>query len=223
MPWQTRQSRCNIGKRRPSCKVNVFLSCNTAPHRVSDVIENKGAEYLLRCSIHRRQEAPHIAKEACRCAAVTQQLPSVRELGCRRCQPLFRCFSTTLSEWYAAVCELMLVRGCAGVIQPVAARSVRSCSPSIQLLRQALSSVWQAELYKSSRYRLITSFSPKRASLSRAAGSSSSNMGEYMGDVFFLDEFAIRQWDDPRYSGTRIDGDKQAFVDEIHRQHSKVS
>lgn len=223
MPWHTGPSRCNIGKRRPSCKVNVFLSCNTAPHRVSDVIENKGAEYLFRCRIHKGQEASHIAKEACRCAAVTQQLPSVLELGCRRCQPLLRCFSTTLSGKYAAVCELMLVRGCAGVIQPVAARSVRSCGPSTQLLRQALSSIWQAELYNSSRYRLVTSFPPKRASLSRAAGSSSSSMGDHTGVVFFLDEFAIRQWDDPRYSGTKIEGDKQAFVDEIHRQHSKVS
>ena len=109
------------------------------------------------------------------------------------------------------------------MIQPVAARSVRSCSPSIQLLSQALSSVWQAGLYNNSRYRLITSSPPERASLLRAAGSSSSSMGEYTGDVFFLDEFAIRQWDDPRYSGTRIEGDKQAFVYEIHRQHSKVS
>ncbi len=43
-----------------------------------------------------------------------------------------------------------------------------------------------------------------------------------MGGVFFLDEFAIRQWDDPNYSGTRIQGDKQQFIDEIHRQHSQV-
>jgi hypothetical protein len=48
-------------------------------------------------------------------------------------------------------------------------------------------------------------------------------MGEYTGDVFFLDEFAIRQWDDPSYSGTRIEGDKHAFVNEIHRQHSQVA
>ena len=107
--------------------------------------------------------------------------------------------------------------------QPFATRSVRSCSPPIQLLRQALSYVWQADLHKSSRYRLITFSPPKSASSSRAAGSSSSSMGEYLGDVFFLDEFAIRQWDDPRYSGTRIEGDKQAFVDEIHRQQSQVN
>lgn len=40
-----------------------------------------------------------------------------------------------------------------------------------------------------------------------------------MGDVFFLDEFASRQWDDPDYSGTSIEGNKQEFVDEVHRQH----
>ena len=32
------------------------------------------------------------------------------------------------------------------------------------------------------------------------------------GDVFFLDEFAVRQWDDPSYSGSRISHDKADFV-----------
>lgn len=43
-----------------------------------------------------------------------------------------------------------------------------------------------------------------------------------MGDVFFLDDFAIRQWDDASYSGTRIRGDKQAFLNEIHKQHGQA-
>lgn len=33
------------------------------------------------------------------------------------------------------------------------------------------------------------------------------------GDVFFLDEFADRQWDDPNFSGTRFSCDRKAFVD----------
>ena len=33
------------------------------------------------------------------------------------------------------------------------------------------------------------------------------------GEVFFLDEFAMRQWDDPKYGGTQIKGfDKAEFV-----------
>ncbi|GAB4817927.1 hypothetical protein N2152v2_004973 [Parachlorella kessleri] len=36
------------------------------------------------------------------------------------------------------------------------------------------------------------------------------------GDVFWLDTFAIRQWDDPSYAGTRISHDKEDFVDRMH-------
>ncbi|CAG9467509.1 unnamed protein product [Pedinophyceae sp. YPF-701] len=42
-------------------------------------------------------------------------------------------------------------------------------------------------------------------------------MASLCGDTFFLDPFAIRQWDDPKYSGTRIDYDKEKFVQEVHR------
>ncbi len=38
-------------------------------------------------------------------------------------------------------------------------------------------------------------------------------------DVFFLDDFAIRQWDDERYSGTRIAFDKAEFVKRVHDAH----
>lgn len=36
------------------------------------------------------------------------------------------------------------------------------------------------------------------------------------GDTFWLDSFALRQWDDPNYSGTRISYDKAAFVQTVH-------
>lgn len=36
------------------------------------------------------------------------------------------------------------------------------------------------------------------------------------GDTFFLDAFAIRQWDDPNYGGTRISFDKAEFVSKVH-------
>lgn len=36
------------------------------------------------------------------------------------------------------------------------------------------------------------------------------------GDTFFLDNFALRQWDDPNYSGTRVAYDKQQFVAKVH-------
>jgi hypothetical protein len=35
------------------------------------------------------------------------------------------------------------------------------------------------------------------------------------GDTFFLDNFAVRQWDDPNYSGTRIQFDKAEFVEKV--------
>lgn len=41
-----------------------------------------------------------------------------------------------------------------------------------------------------------------------------------VGEVFFLDEFAMRQWDDPAYGGTRIDFDKAEFVKKIHEAHA---
>jgi hypothetical protein len=36
------------------------------------------------------------------------------------------------------------------------------------------------------------------------------------GDVFWLDPFAQRQWDDPNYGGTRIQFDKKEFLDRVH-------
>ena len=39
-------------------------------------------------------------------------------------------------------------------------------------------------------------------------------------DIFFLDDFAIRQWDDPNYSGTIISHDKIDFVGKIHDYHT---
>jgi len=41
------------------------------------------------------------------------------------------------------------------------------------------------------------------------------------GDVFFLDGFALRQWDDPNYSGTRIAFDKAEFVRRVHEHHAQ--
>ena len=41
------------------------------------------------------------------------------------------------------------------------------------------------------------------------------------GETFYLDAFAIRQWDDPKYSGTRISFDKAEFVRRVHEYHSQ--
>jgi len=43
--------------------------------------------------------------------------------------------------------------------------------------------------------------------------------GPLHGDVFFLDGFALRQWDDPGYSGTKISFDKAEFVRKVHEFH----
>jgi len=48
-------------------------------------------------------------------------------------------------------------------------------------------------------------------------------MAELHGDTFFLDDFAIRQWDDPNYSGTRISFDKAEFVKRVHECYRESS
>eukprot|EP00879_Flechtneria_rotunda_P030711 GHRR01033382.1.p1 GENE.GHRR01033382.1~~GHRR01033382.1.p1 ORF type:complete len:131 (+),score=14.62 GHRR01033382.1:136-528(+) len=41
------------------------------------------------------------------------------------------------------------------------------------------------------------------------------------GDAFFLDDFAVRQWTDPNYSGTRIQYDMAEFVLEVHKLYKQ--
>ncbi|GLC42260.1 hypothetical protein PLESTB_000648900 [Pleodorina starrii] len=41
--------------------------------------------------------------------------------------------------------------------------------------------------------------------------------------TFFLDSFALRQWDDPNYGGTRVSYDKAAFVQRIQEEFDKGS
>ena len=48
-------------------------------------------------------------------------------------------------------------------------------------------------------------------------------MAAAAGDTFYLDAFAARQWDDPKYSGTRISFDKDDFVRKVHEYHKNGS
>ncbi len=105
----------------------------------------------------------------------------------------------------------MLSQSLSALYQPVAARCVPLHIPSKQIARGAL---WAAG--KGCRGSPIQQVSARGGSHRVQA------LSTRMGDVFFLDEFAIRQWDDASYSGTRIRGDKQAFVDEIHKQHGQA-
>jgi hypothetical protein len=54
---------------------------------------------------------------------------------------------------------------------------------------------------------------PRAQQQRQLAGSSMSAL--LHGDTFFLDNFAVRQWDDPNYSGTRIQYDKAEFVEKV--------
>ncbi|GMH43840.1 hypothetical protein BSKO_11774 [Bryopsis sp. KO-2023] len=47
--------------------------------------------------------------------------------------------------------------------------------------------------------------------------------GFIRGDVFWLDGFALRQWDDESYQGTRMNFDKVEFTKRIHEAHAKGS
>ena len=40
------------------------------------------------------------------------------------------------------------------------------------------------------------------------------------GPVFFLDDFAVRQWTDPNYSGTRLSFDQAEFMSRLHAAHA---
>ncbi len=41
------------------------------------------------------------------------------------------------------------------------------------------------------------------------------------GSTFWLDTFALRQWDDPDFAGTRIAHDKRDFVERVHAFHAE--
>ena len=104
----------------------------------------------------------------------------------------------------------MLVCKSSGCILPIAARLSGSCHPSeLKKLGQACCKHPQT-LFPANR-----AFSSRGCTQTAASSATLASMG----DVFFLDEFASRQWDDPDYSGTSIEGNKQEFVDEVHRQH----
>jgi hypothetical protein len=55
----------------------------------------------------------------------------------------------------------------------------------------------------------------------RQVARSVAHMALLHGDTFFLDEFALRQWDDPNYGGTKISCDKAEFVARIHEAHKQ--
>lgn len=60
--------------------------------------------------------------------------------------------------------------------------------------------------------------SPSRSQLASDTNRTRSTMAGAAllhGDTFFLDNFAVRQWDDPNYSGTRLNYDKADFVDKV--------
>ena len=105
----------------------------------------------------------------------------------------------------------MLSQSLVALYQPVAARCLPLHISSRQIARGAL---WAAG--KDCRGSPLQRISLRGGSLCLQA------VSDHMGDVFFLDDFAMRQWDDTSYSGTRIRGDKQAFVDEIHKQHGQA-
>lgn len=108
----------------------------------------------------------------------------------------------------------MLFRRCPAVLQPIAAYTSRPYCPPSHGTRQARGAAGQFQGQSLAQISIKNTSRPKEARCLDASAC--------MGGVFFLDKFAIRQWDDPNYSGTRIQGDKQHFIDEIHRQHSQV-
>eukprot|EP00983_Pelagomonas_calceolata_P029256 917066-Pelagomonas_calceolata.AAC.2 len=58
----------------------------------------------------------------------------------------------------------------------------------------------------------------KRSNLTIKAMATSQPSQFLSGDTFFLDGFALRQWDDPNYGGTRINFDKKQFVEQVRKK-----
>jgi hypothetical protein len=67
------------------------------------------------------------------------------------------------------------------------------------------------------RYSPVASLRDRRQIIRRIMSSYAFQREYIRGDVFFLDEFADRQWDDPDFSGTRFSCDKKEFVDRVHQ------
>ena len=66
---------------------------------------------------------------------------------------------------------------------------------------------------------LVPPARPTRRPATTAPMASSPSSSGLVTDTFFLDDFAMRQWDDPNYGGTKIDFDKAAFVARVHDAH----
>ena len=107
----------------------------------------------------------------------------------------------------------MLPQAFFGLFQPAADRCMPLHLSSRQISQRAFWAAGQIQKQLSVKKTCIR----KRLSCVRAT---SGHMSE---NTFFLDDFATRQWDDPDYSGTRIRGNKQAFVDEMHRMVDEAS
>lgn len=60
---------------------------------------------------------------------------------------------------------------------------------------------------------------PRAMSAAAAAGGGGS--GLLAGSTFWLDSFALRQWDDPSFAGTRITHDKADFVARVEAFHAE--
>jgi hypothetical protein len=62
---------------------------------------------------------------------------------------------------------------------------------------------------------------PRRAMAAAAAASAPPPPAPLLsGEVFFLDSFALRQWEDSAYSGTRLACDRAALLARIHALHA---
>ncbi len=55
------------------------------------------------------------------------------------------------------------------------------------------------------------------ARIMQAMGAAQQAGGTGTANVFFLDSFAVRQWEDPSYSGTRMQHDPADFLDRVHQ------
>ena len=69
---------------------------------------------------------------------------------------------------------------------------------------------------------LIPRSSNRASNISSISRSMSAMAEQHVGEVFFLDDFASRQWEDAGYSGAHIDVPKAEFVQRVHNLYAEV-
>lgn len=100
--------------------------------------------------------------------------------------------------------------------------SLTSCTAHLHSSLRTFEGLLQSRKSVTASYLSTCPYRSSRQAGVRRQITCSTRMAALAGPTFFLDDFAIRQWDDQNYSGTRISYSKDNFVKAIHEHHENV-